>query len=90
MYKLYRGVLNNLLTLWAEANNVITDEQNAFRQKRSCIDHLNSLTNIIESRKLPKKNIFVGFIDFAKAYDRINRNFLWCKLHTIGIEGKML
>ena len=46
MYKLYCGILNRRLTVWAEENNVLVEEQNGFRQNRSCIDHLSSLTNI--------------------------------------------
>ncbi len=90
MYKLYCGILNHRITHWAEVNQIIVDEQNGFRQKRSCIDHLNTLTNIIESRKLMRKSTFVGFIDFSKAYDRINRQLLWNKLSSMGIGGKML
>ena len=34
-------------------------------------------------------NTFATFIDFSKAYDRIDRTLLWHKLSNIGIDGKM-
>ena len=55
MYKLYTAVLRNRLGMWCENNGKLVDEQNGFREKRSTIDHLQSLTSIIDSRK--KKEI---------------------------------
>ena len=34
-------------------------------------------------------NTFATFIDFSKAYDRIDRTLLWHKLSNIRIGGKM-
>ena len=51
MYKLYCSVLNNRITSFVESNNLLHDEQNGFRSDRSCIDHLSSLTSIIDTRK---------------------------------------
>lgn len=89
-YKIYCGVLNSRLTWWAEKNNILFDEQNGFRGGRSCIDHITSLTNIIETRKHKKKDTFCLFVDFSKAYDRIDRNKLWTKLMGYGLEGHLL
>ena len=67
MYKLYCYVLNNRLSKWVEINDKIEDEQNGFRKNRSTIDHLSSLTNIIESRNKMKVSTFTAFIDFKKS-----------------------
>ena len=69
IYKLYCSVLNNHLCKWADANDVSIDEQNGFRQKQSCLDHLTTISNIIESRKLKRKSTFIAFVDFSKAFD---------------------
>ena len=73
-YKLFCSVLNNRLTGWAEDNNLIANEQNGFRQDRNCIDHINSLVNIAESRIKKNHNTYATFIDFKKAYDSIYIN----------------
>ena len=49
-YKLFCGILNNRLIKWAETNEILADEQNGFRKGRSTIDHISSITNIIETR----------------------------------------
>ena len=55
VYKLYCIVLNNRLSNWENEHSVIADNQNGFRKQRSTIDHISSLTSIIETRKLHKK-----------------------------------
>jgi len=89
MYKLYCNILNNRLTAWAENDGIIVEEQNGFRRGRSTIDHLSTLTSIIETRKKKKMSTFTAFIDFKKAYDSINRDLLWKKLDDLGVTGKM-
>lgn len=86
LYKLYCGVLNNRLKVWSE--DKINDEQNGFRSKRSTIDHLSTLTGIVETRIKHGLSTYATFIDFTKAYDCINRNKLWFKLRQYGINGK--
>ncbi len=90
VYKLYCSILCHRLTNWIEDNDILCDEQNGFRVGRSTIDHLGSLTSVIETRIKKKLSTFAAFIDFSKAYDRINRNELWVKLGAIGVSGKML
>ncbi len=90
MYKLYCYILNSRLSSWAESNNILVDEQNGFRKGRSTIDHLSTITNVIESRKMLKRSTYCAFIDFRKAYDYINRDLLWNKLIDIGVRGRML
>ena len=63
MCKMYSYVLNKRLSKWTEDNSVVKDCQNGFRQKRSTIDHLTTLTTVIESRKTERKPTFVAFND---------------------------
>ena len=37
--------------------------------------------------KVEKKRLYIAFIDFRKAYDKINRNLLFLKLQRIGVKG---
>ena len=89
VYKIYCAVVNERLSNWAESNNLIADEQNGFRKKRSTVDHISSLTSIIDTRKKARKPTFCAFIDFRKAYDTINRTKLWRRLGSTGFCGKL-
>ena len=83
LYKIHCSVLNHRLTQLAEQNDILAEEQNGFRPNRSCTDHLITLTIIINTRKITRKSTFIGFVDFSKAYDKINRNLLWHKLEML-------
>jgi len=76
--------------VWVEENDLMEDEQNGFRKGRSCQDHLSSITSIIDTRRQANKSTFVAFVDFSKAYDRINRLRLWVRLEELGMPAKFL
>ena len=89
-YKLYCSIINNRLYNWFELNNGLCDEQGGFRSGRCTGDHISSLGYIIETRNKKKQDTYAAFIDFSKAYDRINRSLLWHKLSMLGVSNKML
>ena len=53
------------------------------------MDHIVSLTSIIETRKLKRQSTFTAFIDFTKAYDSINRDLLFHKLVDLGLSSRI-
>ena len=87
--KIYSQVLNNRIVSYCEITDLFCDEQNGFRKSRSCQDHIFSLTTIIRNRLKMKKDTFVAFIDMQKAFDWVNRDFLWYKLLVHNITGKI-
>ena len=86
-YKLYCLILNNRLIKLEEEYSVLNDAQYGFHSGRSTVDHISSLTSIIETRELKKQSTYVGFIDFKKAYDSIDRNIMFKKLTDQGLSG---
>ena len=60
-YKVFCGILNE--------REIIKDEQNGF-MKGSTVDHINTITSIIETRKKCKLSTYVAFIDFKKSMTR--------------------
>ena len=90
VYKLYCQILNHRLIAWSEVNNVLCDEQNGFRPGRCTIDHAGNLQMCLKILLRKKLSTFAVFIDFSKAYDRINRELLWHKLIKMGISGRFL
>ena len=90
VYKLYCHMLNYRLSSWIENNSILCDGQDGFRKNRSTMDHISSLTYVFETRIKKKRDTFAAFIDFSKAYDRVDRTLLWGKLIKQGISGRML
>ena len=87
--KLYSTLINDRIVKFSDDHDVIVDEQNGFRKKRSCIDHLYSLTSIIRKRKQKGLHTFVAFFDMQKAFDSIDRSLLYYRLLSYGINGKI-
>ena len=88
IYKLFTSILNTRLMAVAENEGIYKDEQNGFRSRRSCIEHIFSLTSIIRNRKNMKLSTFICFIDFEKAFDKVNHFLLFHKLLKYKISGK--
>ena len=78
------------LAKFLEIEGVLIPEQGGFRAKRECIEHAVILFETLRRRKAERKATFIGFIDFAKAFDTVWRNGLLFKLHGAGVSGKML
>ena len=89
-YKFYCSVLNNCLTKWVEHNDILCDEQAGFRSGVCTTDHLGNVCYLVETRMKKRLQAFSTFVDFSKAYDRVNRSLLWEKLHSLEIRGPML
>ncbi len=88
-YKVYASVLNNRIVKYLEENNIYAEDQNGFRQNRSCSDHVCTLASILRNRKLMGKSTFVAYLDAEKAFDRIDCDLLLYKLLQNGIYGHL-
>ena len=84
--KLYDYLLNNRLMAWYS----LCREQAGAQQKRGCIEHIVSLRLIIDRSVRKRSPLFIAFIDFSKAYDRVPRNYLLNLLKHLGCGVVML
>ena len=68
---------------------LIDDEEGGFRVGKGCVDQILTLKQIGE--KNGRKNVkYVGFMNFEKPYDRVNREALWRMLRMYDVDGKLL
>ena len=58
-------------------NRELPDVQAGFRKGRGTRDQIANICWIIEKAREFKKNIYFCFIDYAKAFDRVDHNKLW-------------
>ena len=82
---LFSFVLNQRLTQWAEMNTSLSDSPNGFRKGQSTVDHLKSVTSIIETRESARHSTFIACTDFQKAYDVIDRRYPFYKIFNIDV-----
>lgn len=89
--KLFTSILATRITLWAEENSVISENQNGFRQGRGCNDSLFVLSCLINEQLARKgSKLYAYFVDFKQAFDRVPHDLLWNKLGKLGISTKIL
>lgn len=68
----------------------IDAEQAGFRPGSSCTDHVNTLRIMIEQCAEFNTDLHMVFIDFAKAFDSINRDCIWAALQRRGVPDKII
>ena len=89
--KVFAHILYKRLTLWADENDKIVEEQSGFRAGHSTVDNMFVLYAIVQRYLLKKSGkVYICFVDFKKAFDTINRSVLWNVLRKSGVGGKML
>src|SRR5690348_5177720 len=78
------------ISSWLEKNRKIGEEQAGFRSKRSTVEQIFILKEVIQGRRRAKKrNTCCCFLDIRKAYDTVFREGLWEAMREKGVEGKM-
>ena len=60
-----------------------------FRKGRGTRDQIANIRWIIEKAREFQKNIYLCFIDYAKAFDCVNHNKLWKMLQEMGIPDHL-
>ena len=87
--KLFTSVLNDRLNQYLEIMNILNEEQAGFRKNYSTTDHIFNLKCLIDLYLSGGRQLYCAFIDYKKAFDSINRTYLWQKLLSNNIDGKM-
>src|SRR5574337_1088098 len=72
-------------TLQQYVNRELPDVQAGFRKGRGTRDQIANIRWIIKKAREFQKNIYFCFIDYAKAFDCVDRNKLWKILKEMGI-----
>ena len=66
-------------------NCELPDVQAGFRKGRGTRDQIANIRWIMEKVREFQRNIYVCFIDYAKAFDCVDHNKLWKTLKEMGI-----
>ena len=89
--KILAGVLNDRLWDIVNKYEFLRESQGGFRQGYRATDHIFTLTTIIDHYvNKNKKPLFLCFVDFRKAFDKVDHKLLWEKILTVVLEGNFL
>ena len=87
--KLYTKVIDSRLSAWLHTHDRLHVCQAGFRSQRSCIDHVYSLSQIVQERTRQGLPTWLFFRDAAKAFDTVWRDGLFDRLWDIGVRGRL-
>ena len=68
----------------------LQEEQEGFRQDRSCTDHIATMRIIVEQSLEWQTPLYSVFVDFRKAFDSVDREVIWKLMHHYGFPPKFV
>ena len=89
LIKVFERVLRKHIVAYMEENNLFNPGQHGFRSGRSCLSQLIAHFDLISQLLERNQNVDVVYLDFAKAFDKVDFLVTMRKLHSMGISGKL-
>ena len=90
LIKVFEKIIKKKMVDYLEGNQLFKPGQHGFRAGRSCLsqllDHFEKVIDIISSGN----NADVIYLDFSKAFDKVDFTILLHKMAKLGIGGKLL
>lgn len=87
LIKIFEKVIRNALVSYLEKYNLLNMSQHGFRIGRSCIsqllEHFDKITRLLEEGH----DVDIVYVDFAKAFDKVDINIAMRKIRSLGITG---
>ena len=88
--KIFERVVRQRIVDHLEDNNLITNSQHGFRKGRSCLSQLLIHVDDILQNLLEGNDTDAIYVDYAKAFDKVDHELLLAKVQSYGIQGKVL
>ena len=88
--KIYSHLLLNRLTQWSEKENNLSQNQFGFQKGKSTIDCIFNLHAIISKTLHAGEKLYCDSIDYEKAFNKIDRSFLWQNWIAEKVSSKLV
>ena len=90
LIKIFEKVLRSHIVQHMNVNNLFNINQHGFRKGRSCLSQLLEQFDLILNILDDDANADVVYLDFSKAFDKVDHNIVLEKIKQLGITGNIL
>ena len=87
--KIFERVLRKALVKHLEGNKLMNDSQHGFRKGHSTVTQILTYYDSVLTMLEQNQQVEAIYLDFSKAFDKVDHNTLLVKLHRLGIQGKI-
>lgn len=84
LYKLWTSIVHECLSIYAENNNILSSQQEGFRQNRNTHRQLQMLQHVFSDAKICEQDLYLLYIDFSSAFNTIDHDKLLCIMNDLG------
>ena len=84
-HKILLKIIARRLSEYCQREGILPEEKNGFRPNRSTTDRLFAIHPLQELARKKRITLYICFIDLTKAYDSVDRAFLWTVLARFGV-----
>ena len=88
--KIFERIIKKALVKHLESNNLLNNTQHGFRKGRSTVTQLLRYYDSILSMLEKGHQVDAIYLDFSKAYDKVDHNILIKKILSLNIGGKVI
>ena len=87
--KILENIIRKQVFTYLSDNELFNDTQHGFRSGRSCLSALLDVFDNIMNMLGKDPSVDMVYLDFAKAFDKVDNGILLHKLKDLGITGKL-
>ena len=88
--KVFESILGSKIRFYLESNKILHQDQNGFREGRSCNLALHTLLDYCKLNLDQKKQVIAIFLDLSKAFDTVDHDLLLLKLKKYGFSERSI
>ena len=88
--KVYERILRSVMVDYIDRNKLLCDNQHGFRSGRSCLTQLLSHIDDIVKGLIDGADTDAIYLDFAKAFDKVDHRLLLAKMRKLGFHEKLV
>ena len=90
LIKVFEKVMRKKIVEFLQTHHLLNDSQHGFTEGHSCLSQLLAHHDKVLSILECGSNVDTIYLDFAKAFDKVDHSILLKKLSLLGVRGKIL